>query len=139
MKRPQPIRLTQDLRRDFDSVLDEVLADLPDELLALFDEIPLVVEDWPCEKMLTKLGVARPEFLRGLHTGVPLTGRSVRHSGVLPTVITIYRLGICCASADADGRIDPATLRDQIRKTVLHELGHYFGMSEADLRRHGYG
>ena len=139
MKRPRPIQLTRDLQREFDRALGEVLANLPGELLALFDEMPLVVEDRPSDEMLTKLGIARPEFLRGLHTGVPLTRRSVRHSGVLPTVITIYRLGICCAAADDDGRIGPAALQQETRKTVLHELGHYFGMSEADLREHGYG
>jgi len=116
-----------------------VLDELPDELLRLFDEIPLVVEDYPSKELLRKLRVGRPELLRGLHTGVPLTRRSVRHSGVLPTVITIYRLGICLAAADHEGNVSPEALRSEMRITILHELGHYFGLSEADLRKYGYG
>ena len=133
------MKLTRDLQREFDHALGEVLGNLPGELLSLFDEMPLVVEDHPSDEMLAKLGIKRPEYLRGLHTGVPLTRRSVRHSGVLPTVITIYRLGICGAAAGTGHELDLETLKKEIRKTVLHELGHYFGMSEADLRQYGYG
>jgi len=139
MTRPRQMQLTAQICRQFDSALGEVLGHLPAELISLFDEIPLVVENQPSEQMLTKLQIDRPERLRGLHTGTPLTRRSVHHSGVLPTVITIYRLGICLAAAARDGRINPDVLKREIRKTVLHELGHYFGMTEADLRRHGYG
>jgi len=133
------MRLTPELQRQFDCELEAVLAGLPDELTRLFDEIPLVVEDYPSGQMLEELDVERPEYLRGVHSGIPLTKRSVEHSGVLPTVITIYRLGICDASADRRGSITPAALRREIRKTILHELGHHFGMNEDDLRRYGYG
>ena len=123
----------------FDELLDDVLADLPAELTRHFDEIPLIVEDEPSREMLDKLGIERPEYLRGLHTGVPLTHRSVRHNTRLPTVITIYRLGICLSAAGQHGRIDEAILQSEIRRTVLHELGHHFGMNEDDLRSYGYG
>lgn len=123
----------------FDELLDDVLAELPAELTRHFDEIPLVVEDAPSSEMLDKLGIERPEYLRGLHTGVPLTRRSVHHNTRLPTVITIYRLGICLSATDSGGRVDEATLRSEIRRTILHELGHHFGMNEDDLRRYGYG
>jgi predicted Zn-dependent protease with MMP-like domain len=130
--------LSPDERRLFDEELEAVLAELPNELTGLFDEIPLVVEDHPSREMLRELDIARPEYLCGLHTGVPLTERSVRHSGVLPTVITIYRLGVLCAATSRRGHFSQARLHEQIRKTVLHELGHYFGMDEDDLRRYGY-
>ncbi len=123
----------------FDELLDDVLADLPGEVRRHFDEIPLVVEDEPSSEMLASLGIERPEYLRGLHTGVPLTRRSVRHNTRLPTVITIYRLGICLSATDQHDRIDEVILQSEIRRTVLHELGHHFGMNEDDLRRYGYG
>jgi len=131
--------LRSDLREEFDRLLERVLDDLPGELTKLFDEIPLVVEDRPSDELMEKLGVPRPEYLRGLHTGVPLTRRSVRHSGTLPTVITVFRLGICTAASDDKGKIDPEELTAEIRRTVLHELGHYFGLGEDDLRKYGYG
>lgn len=133
------MRLTPELQDRFDNLLKDTLDELPAELLKLFDEIPLVVEDYPSEKMLARLGISRPELLRGLHTGVPLTRRSVRHSGVLPTVITIYRLGICNVASDRRGEISDVDLAREIRKTVLHELGHYFGLGEEELRKYGYG
>ena len=133
------MQLTPEMNRQFDDLLEQILAELPEELRKLFEEIPLVVEDYPAMSLLRKLGIRRPDYLRGLHTGVPLTRRSVDHSGTLPTVITIYRLGILSGAIDRNGRINARTLRTEIRKTVLHELGHHFGLDEADLRRYGYG
>ena len=125
-------------RARFDELLDQVLAELPPQLTKLFDEIPLVAEDEPSGKMLGELGLRSGRHLQGVHSGVPLTRRSVQHSGVLPTVITIYRRGILNASRDEAGRLSDETLRREIRVTILHELGHHFGMDEDDLRRHGY-
>ena len=132
-------RAKHQLSERFDELLREVLDDLPGELLKLFDEIPLVVEDRPSGSMLRKLHLTRGEQLCGVHSGVPLTKRSVRHSGTLPTVITIYRGGIMRAAADEKGKTSDQALRDQIRRTILHELGHHFGLGEADLRKYGYG
>ena len=128
-----------DQRRRFDRLLEQVLAELPEELRKLFDEIPLVVEDSPSGSMREKLDVRRGEVLCGVHSGIPLTRRSVRHSGTLPTVITIYRLGIAQAASDEQGCVTDEALGRRIRQTVLHEIGHHFGLTEADLRRYGYG
>ena len=133
------MQLKPDQRRRFDEVLHHVLNELPAELLRRFDEIPLVVEDHPSKSMLDRLGVRQAELLRGLHSGIPLTRRSVSHSGTLPTVITIYRQGISLAATDENGQISDDALRHEIRTTILHELGHHFGLSEADLRHYGYG
>lgn len=122
----------------FDALLEEVLTSLPDELHRLLEEVPLVVEDWPSDEDLRQLGARRREALCGLYTGIPLTRRSVQHSGTLPDVIRIFRLGILTA-ADRRGRVTDRALKRQIRTTVLHEIGHHFGLGEADLRRYGYG
>ncbi len=131
--------LTPQQKENFDVLLEQILDELPEELRHCFDEIPLVVEDQPSASMQRKLHVAHSEQLCGVHSGIPLTRRSVQHSGVLPTVITIYRLGITCAAADRRGRITDRALRRQIHRTILHELGHHFGLNEADLRKYGYG
>ena len=125
-------------RQRFDELLEQVLAGLPADLRHRFDEIPLVVEDRPSKSMLRRLDIHRGEVLCGAHSGIPLTRRSVRHSGALPTVITIYREGIMLAASDQEGKICDEALGRQIRRTVLHELGHHFGLGEADLRSYGY-
>jgi predicted Zn-dependent protease with MMP-like domain len=132
-------RITAERRAAFDAALDEVLAALPADVRELLDEVPLVVDDRPSKEMMRKLGVERPEYLRGLYTGVPLTRRSVHHAVRLPDVVQIYRLGVLAASTDRGGRLRKGRLRRQIRTTLLHEIGHHFGMSEQDLRRLGYG
>lgn len=130
---------TGELRDRFDAMLEDVLAALPPELHRLLEEVPLVVEDCPTDEDLARLGVRRHDVLCGLYTGIPLTHRSVEHSGALPDVIRIFRRGILLAASDYHGRVSDRALRRQIRLTVLHEIGHHFGLDEADLRRYGYG
>jgi predicted Zn-dependent protease with MMP-like domain len=76
--------------------------------------------------------------LCGLFTGIPIGDRSQIASGTLPDVVTIYREGILKASSDRQGRIATEHLRHQIRITILHELGHFHGLTEANLRELGY-
>lgn len=133
------MRISPDQRRRFDEILQQVLDDLPAELRRCFEEIPLVAEDYPSETMQRKLELADHQYLCGVHSGIPLTRRSVWHSGTLPTIITIYRDGILRSAADRKGHVTDDSLRRHIRITVLHELGHHFGMGEEDLRKHGYG
>jgi len=125
-------------RARFDRLLDDVIDSLPDAILDLLDEAPLIVEDQPSAAMLREMGAESADDLCGLHTGVMLTERSVEHSGVLPTQIHIFRLGIVAQAggwggADADGRV-----REEIRITVLHEIGHHFGLEEEDLDSLGF-
>ncbi|RMD63245.1 MAG: metallopeptidase family protein [Planctomycetota bacterium] len=129
--------LSDEERRRFDALLEEVLAELPEELLARFEEIPLIVEDAPSAQLMRQLGVEQPEHLCGLHTGVALTERSVELSGVPTDEIRIFRRGVLAA---AGGRLaSRERLLREIRITVLHELGHHFGLDERDLEALGYG
>ncbi len=126
-------------RRRFDELLEEVLAELPASIRELIDRVPLHVEDYPSPEMMARLGVRRRDQLCGLFTGIPLTDRSVELSGNLPDVVTIYREGITAAARDEYGRLNSGRLREEIRITVLHELAHYHGMGEEELRQMGYG
>jgi len=123
----------------FDAMLEEVLQELPAHLKSLLEEVPLVVEDEPTSQDLRRAGARGKDTLCGLYTGIPLTRRSVEHSGTLPDVIRIFRRGILLAATDRRGCTTDSALRRQIRITVLHEIGHHFGLDEADLRRYGYG
>jgi len=74
-----------------------------------------------------------------LFTGVALPEKSVQHSGMLPDVVTIYRLGIMEAARDKWGRLSAAALREEIRITLLHELAHFHGLNEEEIEDLGYG
>lgn len=111
---------------------------MPPAVHDLLEKVPLHVEDFPSEDIMDERGVDYLDDLCGLYTGIPLTHRSIEHSGNLPDVVTIYREGILSASADDEGRIRSDRLREQIRITILHELGHHHGLTEDDLRKLGY-
>ncbi|MBI1369795.1 MAG: hypothetical protein GC162_14210 [Planctomycetes bacterium] len=125
-------------RELFDTLLDELLAELPASLVDRLQEIPLIVEDFPDDDVLDDMGLEDGADLCGLHTGVPLTERGVETSGDLPDVIHLFRDAILNLAADADGVVDEEELRKQIRITLLHEMGHHFGLDEDDLDKLGY-
>ena len=132
-------------RARFDALLERVLDELPAPLRALLDESPLVVEDRPSPATLQAMGLPEDDELCGLHEGLARTERSVE-SPQLPDVITLFRRGIVDLAGgwrqrdDQGERVggDEAVLRE-IRITLLHEMGHHFGLDEDDLERLGYG
>jgi predicted Zn-dependent protease with MMP-like domain len=126
-------------RERFDKQVDKVLADMPPLVHELLERVPLHVEDHPSEEVMADRDVEYLDDLCGLYTGIPLTRRSIQDSGTLPDVVTIYREGILSAAADRAGRIRNSRLCEEIRITILHELGHHHGLSEDDLRALGYG
>jgi predicted Zn-dependent protease with MMP-like domain len=73
-----------------------------------------------------------PPGLLGLYQGIPLTSRTSFYSGVLPDRITIYQQAIC-AICDTEAQV-----AEQVRKTVIHEVGHYFGIGDERLRELGW-
>ena len=126
-------------RKHFDDQVDKVLAKMPSLVHELLERVPMHVEDHPSEEVMLDRSVEYLDDLCGLYTGIPLTQRSIEHSGTLPDVVTIYREGILTAAADQVGRIRNDRLREEIRITILHELGHHHGLTEDDLSELGYG
>lgn len=124
-------------RNHFDKLLEEVIAELPPSVLELIDTVPLIVDDQPSPAMLREMDLDHPGELCGLYTGVPINERSISSSGDLPDKISIFRLGIMELAQSIAGH-DDDELRRQIRLTILHEVGHHFGMSEDDLTEIGY-
>ena len=88
---------------------------------------------------MAELGVRDRRELCGLYTGIPLDERSIRHSGTMPDVVTVYREGIIESARGGDGRVRTDRLRREIRITILHELAHHHGLDEDELRDLGYG
>ena len=126
------------MRRRFDEQLEWVLQRLPPLVHELIERVPLHVEDYPSPSMMARLGVRHRWQLCGLYTGIPLSRRSVQHSGTLPDVVTVYREGILESARGADGRVRTNRLQREIRTTILHELAHHHGLDEDELRELGY-
>ncbi len=131
--------MNQELRQYFDEQFDAVLEAMPEQVHRLLDDVTLYVDDYPSAAVMQRVQVADRRQLCGLYTGIPLGSRSIEHSGVLSDAIHIYREGILQLATHGRRGLDTDELRRQIRITVLHELGHHFGMSERELRALGYG
>ncbi len=131
--------MENELRDYFDRAMDLVLRDLPVYIHKLIAEVPLIVEDHPSPEIMEEFGMEHPDELCGLHDGIALTDRSVEGSDVpMPDAIYIYREGIFALSLDDEGYVEPEELYKQIRITILHEIGHHFGLDEDELARLGY-
>ena len=124
-------------RARFDGLFEQVLEQLPGELHELIERTPVIVEDAPDPKMLAELDIDPDEdVLCGLHTGTPITERSVEHPVEYPEYIHLFREGILDTAGGWD---DVEAVREQIRITLLHEIGHHYGLDEDALERYGYG
>lgn len=131
--------MKQATRDIFDRQLEAVLAELPEQVHALLDEIPLIVEDYPSEKVLREVNLQHRHQLCGLYVGRNRLERSIDDNAVPSDVVYLYRLGIMRQAEAIAGRPSQAELRKQIRITLLHELGHHHGLDEDDLDSLGYG
>lgn len=104
---------------EFEEIVEETVENLPLDFKSKLENLDIVVEIWPSED----------DTLFGLYRGVPITKRGNNYSGVLPDKITIFAGPIIQFSKSI------VDLKKQIRKTVLHEIGHHFGMSESSIRK----
>ena len=120
-------------KAEFARYVEQALAALPEPFASHLEQITVEIKERPTRKQLRDLGLEDDELLYGLYQGVNLIDRSVEHSGVLPDRILIFQ-------EDHELACDNAReLVEEIRKTVLHEIGHHFGMDEDDLDEVGYG
>lgn len=126
-------------REQFDQHLEHVLSHLPAAAHAILEEVPLIVEDYPADEIMQSMNVTHREELCGLYDGVPLSQPEDRHARAQPDGIMIFREGIVASSRDDKGHVSTTELRRQIRITILHEIGHHFGMTEEELEQIGYG
>ncbi|RMH14733.1 MAG: metallopeptidase family protein [Planctomycetota bacterium] len=127
-------------RDRFDALLEQVIESLPAHVSALLEEIPVIVLDRPTDKMLEDLGMQPDEAdeLCGLHTGSMVTERSIEEAWRLPSQIHLFRVGIMSMVGALEVASAEERLREQIRITLLHELGHEMGLDEDDLENLGY-
>lgn len=114
---------------EFEEIVDQTVANLPDEFKSRIENVDIQVEIWPTDEDLRSIFAHPGTTLFGLYRGVALTKRGSNYSGVLPDKIIIFAGPILQFSAT------PEDAKRQIKKTVLHEIGHYFGMSEKAIRQ----
>ncbi len=120
-------------RAEFRRLVREAVAFIPPELLHRVHNVDIVIE-WRPTAMDRKLaGLGPRRTLLGLYHGIPLTRRGENYNLVAPDKISIYQEPIeSLCETDED-------VREQVRKTVLHELGHYFGIDDDRLHELGMG
>lgn len=117
----------------FAELVEQALAGLPPQFAAALEEVPVEIRPASTPVQRRRAGVGRDELLLGLYQGIPRTERSVEHSGTMPDVIYIFQEDVELA---VDSERD---LVEEVRITVLHELGHHFGLDEDELDGLGYG
>jgi predicted Zn-dependent protease with MMP-like domain len=111
-------------RAAFERLLVEAITLIPADFRREMKNIALVVEDEPSPELLAEMGIEPPDSLYGLYQGTPLPERSWAQGNDLPDQITLFQRPI-----EEDGE-DEDDVRAVIGETLIHEVGHYFGLSE---------
>ena len=116
-------------RGRFEWLVARVVDSLPEEFRTRLENIDVVVEDWPTQYQLAKVGLRYRQTLLGLYQGVPLTKRGGHYGLVPPDKVTIFQKPI-----EAKCR-DDARIMAEIQSVVRHEIAHHFGIGDARLRQ----
>lgn len=121
---------------EFCEIVEEALDTMPDRFLDALDNVAIVVEsepqDWQLEELEPGEGTYANDELLGLYEGINLVDRADGYDDAAPDVITVFQgpHERCFATR--------GELVDEVRKTVIHEIGHYFGIDDARLHEMGY-
>jgi len=117
----------------FEELVEQALDRLPARFAEFLEEVPVEIRSRSTPALRRQAGVGHDDLLLGLYHGRPLTERSVEDSGRLPDVIYVFQEDVELACDNEQELIE------QVRITVLHEIGHLFGLTEDDLNQLGYG
>ncbi|HEY7541644.1 MAG TPA: metallopeptidase family protein [Methylomirabilota bacterium] len=116
-------------RRRFEALVEKAMRGLPRRFKEKIANIAVVVEDWADAETLADVGVEPPDTLYGLYRGIDLTHRDSGYGNVLPDTIHIYQRPI------EEDCADEGEMEELVRDTVIHELGHYFGLDDDTMER----
>ncbi len=118
----------------FDVIVEKAFEELPQEFKSRIENVHVVVEDLPDERDLTNTKVRNKFSLLGLYSGIPLNRRGVDYGvyPVIPDRITLFKENI-----ETICRNDDET-EAKIREVLIHEVAHYFGMTDQEIRKAGY-
>lgn len=125
---PVPRRIRDE---DLDSVMQDAIAGLPPRIKTAVEDVAVIVEEYPTEELLTDVEPAFPPDILGLFTGVSRLDSGTVVSGATPNTIHIFRRNIEHFVGEREEMVD------ELRVTLLHEIGHYLGMDEEELETLG--
>jgi predicted Zn-dependent protease with MMP-like domain len=114
-------------RAKFEQLVAEALGDIPGRFRRAMQNIAIVVEDEPSRELLREMDIDPPNTLFGLYQGVPLTERHWGYGNALPDRILLFQ-----GPHERDAE-DQEDLIVSIAETLIHEIGHYFGLSEEEI------
>lgn len=119
-------------RRKFEGLVARALDGLPELIGERMNNVDVVIEEWPQREQYQRLGIQPDEWLFGLYEGTPLLERGITSDPLLPDKITIFKgpLEEACENEEQ--------VAEEIRRTVVHEVAHHFGIDEDRLRDLGY-
>ena len=114
---------------EFEGLVAEAINSLPENFKEKMENIAIAIEDLPSHELLIEMKIKSPYGLLGLYRGVPYPRRGIWYRNVLPDKIIIFKkpIEVCCKNRE--------DIKESVRRVVIHEIGHYFGLNEADLRK----
>ncbi len=132
---PRPARSARRFvsRAAFDRLVARALAGIPEPFRSRLENVAVIVEERPSRELLASMGVPRGDTLLGLYDGIPLPERGESYNLAPPDRIIIFRAPILEACESADEIVE------EVRRTVLHEVAHFYGIGEDELEEMGYG
>ena len=116
-------------RRQFEELVERAMRKLPRKFKEKIKNVAIVVEDWADDETLAEMEIEPPDTLYGLYRGIDLTRRDSGYGNVLPDTVTIYQGPIEEDCEDED------EMMELVRETVIHEIGHYFGLDDETMHR----
>ncbi len=118
-------------KEKFEQLVAQAVESLPEEFQEKLQNIDVVIEDLPSRAQLRRARVSRGLILLGLYEGVPLTRRSSNYGMVPPDKITVFQKNIEAKWVGAD----EMDIREEVQRTVRHEIAHHFGIGDARLKQ----
>jgi predicted Zn-dependent protease with MMP-like domain len=115
---------------ELEAIADAALKRLPQRFRDLCKDVVIRVEDFPTDEVLDAMGIESPFDLFGLYLGVDLSRQSVMDAAALPEMVFLYRRPILDYWAEHE-----ETLGAVVTHVLVHEIGHHFGLSDADMER----
>lgn len=119
-------------RAEFEDLVEKALERIPAPFRQAMHNVAVIVEDWPDPDVVEEITGDRSEMIYGLFSGTPLPEQHVEDSGDLPPMIEIYQRPL---QEDFPNR---AELVEEIEITLVHEIAHFMGLDEEQVREYGY-
>ena len=114
---------------EFEDLVKEAVNSLPEKFKKKMENIIVVTEELASAELLAEMKISSPYHLLGLYRGIPYTKRGIWYRNVMPDKIIVFKKPIESRCKNKE------EIQESVRKVVIHEIGHYFGLNEAELRK----